>query len=197
MRTILAVAFLAASTTLAQGLAEIYDRQVTAVEREVLGLAQKMPAELYNFAPATGTPPKGNFDGVRTFGVQVRHIATYIYWISKSVLGGEKPLVDIGTTEDGPDSLRTKEQIITYFQGAIAMAHRAMKSITAENAFESVPTPSGRGTMPRVAAAAFLGLHSYDHYGQMVVYARLNGVVPGGPAPGAGVDKDKGKGKTK
>jgi hypothetical protein len=179
MRTVLPTALLVASTTLAQGLAEIYDVQVTTIEREILDLAQKMPADRYNFAPATGTPPNGTFEGVRTFAVQVRHIATYMYWISRSVLG-ENPPVDIGTTDDGPDSLRTKEQIIAYFQDAIAMARRAMKSITAENAFESVPTPSGRGMMPRVAAAAFLGLHSYDHYGQMVVYARLNGVIPGG-----------------
>jgi hypothetical protein len=193
MRELLAVALLAASTTFAQGLAEIYDGQVTTIEREVLGLAQKMPTDRYNFAPATGTPPNGTFDGVRTFALQVRHIATLMYQISGSVLGGEKPPVDIGTTDDGPDSLRTKEQIIAYFQGAIAMAHRAMKTITPQNALDNVPSPFGRGTMQRAAAAAFLGLHSFDHYGQMVVYARMNGVTPGGPPPGA----PKGKGKAK
>jgi hypothetical protein len=41
-----------------------------------------------------------------------------------------------------------------------------------------------------VAAAAFVGQHSYDHYGQMVVYARMNGVIPGGPPP-AGKQKQK------
>ncbi len=195
MRTILTLILLAASTTFAQGLAEVFDGQVSTIEREVLGLAQKMPADRYNFAPATGTPPNGVFDGVRTFALQVRHLSTVMYQISSSVLGGEKPPVDLGPTDNGPDSLKTKEQIITYFQGALAMAHRAMKSITAQNALEDVPSPFGRGTMQRAAAAAFLGLHTYDHYGQMVVYARLNGVTPGGPPPGAGRGKGKGKGK--
>jgi hypothetical protein len=197
LRTVSILALLAASNTFGQGLAQIFDGQVSTIEQEVLGLAQKMPADRYNFAPATGTPPNGTFDGVRTFALQVRHTATVMYQISGSVLGGEKPPVDIGTTDDGPDSLRTKEQIITYFQGAIAMAHRAMNSITAANALQEVPSPFGRGTMQRAAAAAFLGLHSFDHYGQMVVYARMNGVTPGGPPPGAGQGKAKGKGKGK
>ncbi|MEO8099116.1 MAG: DinB family protein [Acidobacteriota bacterium] len=195
MRTVLTLTLLASATVFAQaptGLAQVFDGQVTTIEREVLGLAQKMPAERYNFAPATGTPPSGTFDGVRTFGLQVRHIATVMYQISSSVLGGEKPPVDIGTTDDGPNSLQTKDQIIQYFQGAIAFSHKAMRSITAENSLQPVPPPFQQPT--RAAAAAFIGLHSYDHYGQMVVYARLNGVTPGGGPPvGAG----KGKGKAK
>jgi hypothetical protein len=192
LRAALALALLTASVTLAQGLAQIYDAQVTTVEREVLGLAQKMPAEAYNFAPATGTPPKGAFNGVRTFGLQVRHIATIMYMIASSVLNGEKPPVDIGTTDDGPDSLQTKDQILDYFRGAIAFSHKAMQSITSENALQPVPPPFARPQ--RAAAAAFLGLHSFDHYGQMVVYARMNGVIPG-PEPGAGKGKAKGKAK--
>ena len=194
MRTVLAIALFAAPALLAQApaqqtLAQVFDGQVSAIEREVLGLAQKMPAENYNFAPATGTPPKGTFDGVRTFALQVRHIATLIYELSAGILG-ERPPVDLGTTDNGPDSLQTKDQIIQYFQGSIALAHRAARSITAENAILPIPPVDGRTT--RAAAAAFIGLHTYDHYGQMVVYARLNGVTPGGP-PGGGKGKGKGK----
>jgi hypothetical protein len=162
-------------------MAQVFDGQVTTIEREVLGLAQKMPADKYNFAPATGTPPNGTFDGVRTFALQVRHIATLMYQLSSTV-SGEKAPVDLGPTDNGPDALQTKDQIIAYFQGAIAFAHKAMRTVTPEN------------LQARAAAAAFIGLHSYDHYGQMVVYARLNGIVPGGPPPG-GAGKGKAKGK--
>ena len=155
----------------------------------MLGLAQKMPAESFNFAPATGTPPKGTFDGVRTFAQQVKHIATLIYELSAGILG-EKPPVDLGTSDNGPDNLQTKDQIIQYLQGSIALAHRAARSITPENALVPIPPVDGRTT--RAAAAAFIGLHTYDHYGQMVVYARLNGVTPGG-APAGGKGKGKGK----
>ena len=149
-----------------------------------------MPADRYNFAPATGTPPNGTFDGVRTFALQVRHIATLMYELSAGILG-EKAPVDLGATDNGPDTLQTKDQIIAYFQGAIAFAHKAARSITAENALLTIPAVDGRTT--RAAAAAFIALHSYDHYGQMVVYARLNGVTPGGAPPGAGKGKAKGK----
>ena len=195
MRPVLAIALFAAPALFAQApaqqtYAQVFDGQVSAIEREVLGLAQKMPAERYNFAPATGTPPNGTFDGVRTFALQVRHIATLMYELSAGILD-EKAPVDIGTTDNGPDSLQTKDQIIAYFQGAIAFAHKAARSITAENALAPIRPVDGRPT--RAAAAAFIGLHTYDHYGQMVVYARLNGVTPGGGPPGGGKGKAKGK----
>lgn len=158
-----------------QTLAQAFDRQVSMIEREVLALAQKMPADKYGFAPATGTPPAGTFDGVRTFGLQVRHLATVMYDMSAQILGERNP-IDMGTEENGSNSLRTKDQIVKYLQDAIAYAHKAMRSITPQNQ----ATTAG--------PAAFIGAHTYDHYGQMVVYARMNGIVPGGPpaaAPGA------------
>lgn len=178
MRTAIIFSLFASATLFAQGparsqtLAEVFDGQINSIEREVLGLAQKMPADKYNFAPATGTPPAGTFDGVRTFALQVRHIATVIYMVSSQILGEKNP-VDMGADENGANSLQTKDQIIAYFQAAIAYAHKAVRSITPEN------------QATRAANAAFLGLHSYDHYGQMVVYARLNGVTPGGAPAGA------------
>jgi hypothetical protein len=157
-----------------QTLAQAFDGQVRTIEREVLGLAQKMPADKYDFAPATGTPPAGTFDGVRTFGLQVRHLATVMYQLSSQILGEPNP-IEMGTSENGSNSLRTKDQIVKYFQDAIAYAHKAMRSITPQNQ----ATTAG--------PAAFMGLHTYDHYGQMVVYARLNGITPGGgPPAGAG-----------
>jgi hypothetical protein len=163
---------LAPAVTVAQGppreqtLAQAFDGQVSMIEREVLGLAQKMPADKYDFAPKTGTPPAGTFEGVRTFGLQVRHAATVMYQLSSQILGEKNP-VDMGSDENGSNSLRTKEQILKYFQDAVAYAHKAMRSVTPQNA----ATTAG--------PAAFMGAHTYDHYGQMVVYARLNGVKPG------------------
>ena len=156
----------------AQTLAQAFDGQVSMIEREVLGLAQKMPADKYDFAPATGTPPAGTFDGVRTFGLQVRHAATVMYQLSAQILGEPNP-VDMGADENGSNALRTKDQIVKYLQDALAYAHKAVRSITAQNQATTA------------AAAAFMGAHTYDHYGQMVVYARLNGVTPGGGPPGA------------
>lgn len=184
MRTALILSLIACSTLSGQGkareqtLAQVFDGQISNIEREILGLAQKMPADKYNFAPATGTPPAGTFDGVRTFAQQVRHIATVMYDFSARVLGEPNP-VDMGQDENGSDSLRTKEQIIKYFQDALAYAHKAAQSIT----------PQNQGA--RAGTMAFIAMHSYDHYGQMVVYARLNGVTPGGGPPPAAKGKAK------
>ena len=99
MRTLLVFALLAsaayAQAPRQQTLAQVFDGQVGQIEREILGLAQKMPAEKYNFAPATGTPPAGTFDGVRTFALQVRHIASVMYDFSSQILGEKNP-IDMG-----------------------------------------------------------------------------------------------------
>ena len=93
--------------------------------------------------------------------------------------------------------MTSKEAIVDYFKGAIAYAHKAMGSLTQQNMLDQVPSPFGFGMTSRLSAAAFLGLHSYDHYGQMVVYLRMNGVVPPasagrGPGPsGKGAPKGK------
>ena len=168
----------------ADPVGQVFDQQVSSVEREVLPLVEAMPADKFDFAPTNGA-----FAGVRTFALQARHDATIIWRISASVLGEQKPPVDTGSGDNGPDSLKTKDQIVDYFRNAIAYAHKAMGSLTEQNMLDQVPSPFGFGKSSRLAAAAFLGLHSYDHYGQMVEYARMNGVIPPasagrGPAPG-------------
>ena len=165
----------------ADGIAKVFDDQVSTIEREVLGLAQKMPAEKYDFAP---TSP-GTFTGVRTYALQVRHIATEILHIAEAI-SGEKAPVDTGATDNGPDTLKTKDQILEYFKTALAFAHKAVGTITEKNMND--PVPFGRNAT-RASAAAFIGLHTYDHYGQMVVYGRMNGVIPGGGPPPGGKQK--------
>jgi len=165
----------------AEGIGKIFDNQVSTIEREVLGLALKMPAEKYDFAP---TSP-GVFTGVRSYALQVRHIATEMFRIAEAI-SGEKAPVEIGPSDNGPDTLKTKDQIIEYFKTSIAFTHKAVGTITDKNMND--PAPFGRnGT--KASAAAFIGLHSYDHYGQMVVYARMNGVIPGGGPPPGGKQK--------
>ena len=179
----------------ADAIGQLYDGQVSSIEREVLALVQAMPADKFDFAPGDFTKGAGTFTGVRTFALQARHDATMIWRISASVLG-EQPPLDTGSGDNGPDTLKTKDQIVEYFKGAVAYAHKSMSSLTQQNMLDRVPSPFGPGMTTRIAAAAFLGLHSYDHYGQMVVYARMNGVVPPASAPrvpGTGKAAPKGR----
>jgi hypothetical protein len=193
MRTALVIALLSSAAAFAQpkgngaSLGQAFDTQMGMIEQEILGLARKMPADKYNFAPATGTPPAGTFDGVRTFGQQVRHIATVLYDMSSGISGEKAPVSTDGPNENGPANMTSKDESVKYLEGAIAFARKAVRTVTAENAMQSGPMGS------KLATAAFLGSHSYDHYGQMVVYARLNGVKPGPDAPPQGKGKGKGK----
>jgi hypothetical protein len=186
MRFVLAIAMFAALGRAADlnPIAKVLDNQVGNVENDVLRLALAMPADKFDFAPTNGT-----FTGVRTYAVQVKHIATVMYQCASAVLH-EKAPVDLGPTDNGPENLKTKDQIIDYLKGAIAYAHKAMASVNEKNLMEQGPSPFGRGTMSRFEAANFIGFHSFDHYGQMVVYARMNGVIPGAP-PAAPKGKSK------
>jgi uncharacterized damage-inducible protein DinB len=171
-----ALAFAAEPPTLGQ----VLDGQFRNADREIVPLAEAMPAEKYNFAPTNG-----EFKGVRTFAQQVKHLATYIYLQSSAILE-QQPPVDIGpATNDfnGPDALRTKEQIVDYLKGAVAYGHKALASITDKNYMEQVGRPSGGPKMARIAAATFMMYHDMDHYGQMVEYVRMNGIVPPASRP--------------
>ena len=176
MRQLLFLMLLAADKTKAQEpIARMYEEQVTLVEHDVLSLAEAMPADKYDFAPADG-----DVAGVRTFGEQVKHLATMIYLTSALVLEERSPHGP-GTHNNGPDEIQSKAQIMTFLKDSIAYARRAMASLTEQN--HMTPVASAFGQMPRSAVAAGVAFHSFNHYGQMVVYARMNGIVPPASVP--------------
>src|SRR5580693_1021901 len=95
---------------------QIFDRQLSSTEREVVGLTEAMPADKFDFAPTTG-----NFKGVRTFALEARHIAFEINCVASALLGEAIPGQD---HDNGPDELKTKDQIVKYLKDAFAHAHR-------------------------------------------------------------------------
>jgi hypothetical protein len=149
---------------------DAYMHEIDLVENDVLKLAEAMPAEKYDFAPTEGA-----FAGVRTFGEQVRHLATMIYMTAAIVLEERSPYGP-GTNDNGPDHIRTKAEVIEYLKGSLAYARKAMGTLNEKNHLDPVRTYFG--TMTKAAVASGIAYHSYNHYGQMVVYARMNGIVP-------------------
>jgi hypothetical protein len=136
-------------------LAETADLWVTRVEQEVVPSAEAMPEDKYTFAP-TG----GRFEGVRTFAGQVKHLAAANFQLAARVLGEKPPA---GTqNETAPDSVRTKPEIMKYLKDSFAMLHKAAAAVDDGN------------ISPVIDAIA----HSSNHYGQMVEYLRMNGIVP-------------------
>jgi hypothetical protein len=100
-----------------------------------------------------------------------------MYMVSASVLG-EKVPAEAGEGENGPATLKVKDDYVKYLKGAIAYSHKAMNSLTAANLTGLVKSAFGNEEVPRVSMATVTVWHSFDHYGQMVVYARMNGVIP-------------------
>jgi hypothetical protein len=152
-------------------LNQVVDRSFTGMERQFVSVAEEMPADKYSFAPT-----QGEFKGVRTFGQQVKHVAAVNYSLGGALLG-EKPPVDTGD-ESGPDSLKTKDEIVKYLKDSFAYSHKAIATINEKTATEMVNSPFGSNKVSRIALGILYTGHGFDHYGQMVVYQRMNGIIP-------------------
>jgi hypothetical protein len=154
--------------------ASLVDRQVSQYEKLMVEAAEAMPADKFDFTPASLKIPGSAYSDVRTFATLVKHTATanYRFW---TTLTGEKMPENI-KGPNGPDELKTKEQIIQFLKDSFAVGHRAAKTLTAESALEQVPF--FRGTQARLFVASGAVIHAADEYGQMVEYLRMNGIVP-------------------
>jgi hypothetical protein len=153
---------------------QIIDFILNFQENRLVDLAEAMPAEKYGFVP-TG----GEFKGVRTFAEQLKHVAADNYLLGAGILG-QKPPRDVSNDERGPNSVRTKPQIIKYVKESFSYMRRAAASI--DDAKSPIATPAispwPAGTATRLGVAIEDCVHSWDHYGQLVEYLRMNGIVP-------------------
>jgi hypothetical protein len=157
------------------------DIQVGIIERDIVGAAEAMPEDKFNFAPSSLNLTGSDYKGVRTFAQQVKHVATvnFMLW---APLVGEKPPMDINNG-DGPASMTSKADIVKYLKDSYAMGHRAVKTLTTDNVVELLPPPFGPRPLPRLFFGTFAVAHGFDHYGQMVEYLRMNGIVPPASRP--------------
>jgi uncharacterized damage-inducible protein DinB len=151
--------------------ASVLDAWVTQVEQLVVPAADALPEEQYAFAPAGG-----EFRGVRTFAEQVKHLAA-ANWQLGSRAAGETP--PAGTHDEiAPESIRTKAQIMEYLRGSFACLHRAAAASAGGKLVEPIEGTSGTWQRTRLGLLIDAIAHSSNHYGQMVVYLRMNGIVP-------------------
>ena len=151
---------------------QIFERTLTGTEKEFVSLVEAMPADKFGFAP-TG----GKFDGVRTFAQQAKHVAFVLNVLAAALLGEPDPAG--GPGENGPENVTAKDQIVQYVKDAFAHAHKAVATLTNANVLGETRDPfDAKGKRTRVDSVGTMSSHTFDHYGQMVVYARMNGIVP-------------------
>lgn len=160
-----------AQTNQALTVPQLLDELVTNAEKEIVPAAEAMPEAKYGFAPS-----EGEFHGVRTFGEQAKHLAAANYQLAARILNEEPPHHE--RNESAPSAISGKRETVEYLRGSFAYLHKAVATIDTNNLTDPIPGTTGTWRRARLGLAIDAIAHSYDHYGQMVEYLRINGIVP-------------------
>lgn len=144
------------------------------IERSFVPLADAMPADRWSFAPKDG-----EFKGVRTFAEQVKHVACANFAFFNEIEHKEPPA---NCEAGGPSTARTKDELMRYLRDSFSYADGVMRRLTPANAMDPVEGPYG-GKSTRLGISTLAIWHASDHYGQLVVYLRMNGLVPPASQP--------------
>ena len=154
-------------------IASMVDRQISAAEKLITEAAEALPEDKFNFSPESLNLPGADYKRVRTFALQVKHVAASNYALYAPLTGDTFPKDFLGG--NGPENLKAKAEIMKFLADSFALGHKAAATLTTENMLQPA-TPGGSTT--RLHRATFAVAHVYDHYGQMVEYLRMNGIVP-------------------
>jgi uncharacterized damage-inducible protein DinB len=150
-------------------IAESVSSSLEYAEGDFLSIAEAMPEEKYSFIPASG-----NFAGVRSFAEQVKHVACAQFGFFNE-FEGKKPPDDC--EKGGHDPAKTKTELVKYLKDSFDYSNRVLATLNAANALDRV---EGRyaGPNTKLGISIVSVWHVTDHYGQMVEYLRMNGIVP-------------------
>jgi uncharacterized damage-inducible protein DinB len=174
---ILTAPFLAAQTPAPaqprppQTYASFLQAQYASIKRYIIGAAEKMPAERYAFKPV----PE-----VMTYAGLLGHIIDVQYSYCNAVKGGTNP-----ATGKGLDKLTDKAVLVPAVIEAFAYCDDAFAKLTDQNALEMITV----GTAPNLRQAAranqltMVIAHGNEHYGNLVTYMRIHGIVPPSSTP--------------
>jgi uncharacterized damage-inducible protein DinB len=127
--------------------------------------AAKVPENLYSFSPVPTV--------VRTFGQIVAHTAGANYEFCSAAKGEKSP-----KAENAFEALATKAAIVKAYDDSVAYCDAVFAALTDKSAVETVDQPFGAGKGPRLAALFGNIGHLNEHYGNLVTYMRLKGIVP-------------------
>jgi uncharacterized damage-inducible protein DinB len=156
-------------------IASAIDREISLVEKEVVEAAEAMPESKFDFSPEKLNISGSDYKGVRTFGQQLKHVAASNYLIWSPITGEKAP--DTANDGKGPDSMTAKADIIKYLKDSFAFGHNAVATLNDSNLVQPI-IRNNRPPTTRLFLATFAAAHAFDHYGQLVEYLRMNGIVP-------------------
>ena len=128
----------------------------------IMATARELSAEVYAYRPTAE---------VRTTGQLLAHIADAQYSFCSSAAGESSPM-----TESIEQTRTTKPRIVEALEASFAYCERVFASVTDARGGESVNLFGAPNT--RLGTLAFNTAHNYEHYGNLVTYMRINGIVP-------------------
>jgi len=153
-------------------------RQLDEEEYELRSAAEFMPAAKYNYRPV-----QGNFGGLypgygptemRTFAEQIKHVACSNFAFAAELDGATPPArCDLG----GPSPAKSRDELVAYLRASHKALRKSIAAFTRKNMFDPIEGPYA-GPNTRLGLAVTAIWHLADHYGQLVIYMRLNGIVP-------------------
>ena len=112
-------------------IASAVDREISAVEKQIVDAAEAMPEDKFNFSPESLNIPGDGYKGVRTFALQVKHVAASNYAIWWRLTGDKFPDSFMGG--NGPENFKTKAEIIKFLKDSFALGHQAAATLTTQN----------------------------------------------------------------
>jgi len=147
-------------------------------EYDVRSAAEAMPEEKWDFRPSPGMfkneKPEFGPAEVRTFREQVKHIACSNFGFAAELDSAKPPE---GCDKNGPSPAHTKAKLLTYLRDSFVALKKSLDAISVKNMFDPIEGPYA-GPNTRLGLAEVCVWHNADHYGQMAIYLRLNGIVP-------------------
>jgi uncharacterized damage-inducible protein DinB len=145
--------------------------QYASIKRYIIGAAEKMPAEHFAFKPA----PE-----VMSYAQVLGHVIDAQYYFCHAVKGGDNPAVGKGL-----EKLADKEALVPAVKEAFAYCDDLFAGLTSENALQmlTVGTPPKQWQTARANQLTMVIAHGNEHYGNLVTYMRIKGIVPPSSAP--------------
>jgi hypothetical protein len=147
-------------------------------EYEFRSAAEAMPAEKWDYRPAAGMfkneKPQFGPSEVRTFGEQVKHVACANFAFAAELNGTKPP---DACDKGGPSPAKTRVELLTYLRDSFTAIRKSLSEITAKNMYDAIEGPYA-GPNTRLGLAGVCIWHVADHYGQLIIYLRENGIVP-------------------
>ena len=147
--------------------ASVVDKHMDWMEQQFVPAAEAMPKDKFFWAP-TG----GEFNGVRNFAEQLIHVAEVNFALSAAILG------ESSAKGSPAEAMKTRSAVLQYLKDSFTYTHRAVSSITEQNAKLPIKHPLFEMITTRMGLGIVAIAHPFDHYGQIVEYLRMNNIIP-------------------